>query len=132
VIASTERKAIETAEALADARDIAAFEEFREVRKPWFDEADDHRAAAARYLAGEALADWEPLAEAAGRFQAGIDAHRGVEDLVIATHGIVMSAWLTTVADVPDPFRFWSELRMPDTWEVDLARGRYRRVTAAT
>jgi len=130
VVASTERKAIETAEAVAGGRDIAPSKEFREVRKPWFDEADAHRAAAARYLAGEVLADWEPLAEAAERFQAGVDAHRGVEELVIATHGMVMSAWLTTVVELPDPFLFWSGLRMPDAWQVDLVARQCWRLAA--
>ncbi len=63
------------------------------------------------------------------RFQARIGAYRGVEDLVVVTHGIVMSAWLTTVAELRDPLLFWSDPRMPDAWQVDLAFGHYRRVT---
>lgn len=123
VVASTERKAIETAEALMKPRSADASDRFREVRKPWFDDSADHRAAVQRYFAGEVLSDWEPLAEATRRFEEGVEEHRD-RDVVIVTHGIVMTAWIASATELPDPFQFWTGLRMPDVWEVDLATSR--------
>ncbi|MHB1446359.1 MAG: histidine phosphatase family protein [Acidimicrobiales bacterium] len=120
VLASTELKAVQTAEVLALGR-VQQMAEFNEVAKPWFDDASAHVHATGRYLAGEALAGWEPLTGATERFQRGIERAADGHDLVVVTHGTVMTAWLATVVTVADPTEFWSRLGQPDAWEVDLA-----------
>lgn len=119
LLASTEAKAIETAEALGlgPVRSSGAFDE---VRKPWYDDAAGHRSATASYLAGETLAGWERLDEAVKRFDDGLNGAVKYGDVAVVSHGTVMSAWLGSIGATPDSFKFWTELKMPDAWEVDF------------
>ena len=112
VVASTERKAIDTAAALG-LGPVTTSAAFCEVDRPWYDDAADMVRDAARWFAGETLAGWEPFADGVGRFGQSI----GDADVVV-THGTVMTAWLMSLGLVDDPFAFWSDLRMPDAWEV--------------
>lgn len=127
VVASTEPKAIQTAEALGlgPVRSSGAFDE---VGRPWYDDQADHRAATSDYLAGSPVTGWEPLGEAVRRFDEGLRSLSGPGDVVLATHGTVMAAWLGSTGLASDPFAFWAELRLPDGWEVDLAAGHVWRV----
>ncbi|MCW4459441.1 histidine phosphatase family protein [Microbacterium sp. MPKO10] len=65
---------------------------------------------------------WETPKAAASRFQAGIDAIDG-ESIVVASHGMVLTAWLVAVGVVrpgQEAGRFWSTLSMPDLIEVPV------------
>ena len=129
VAASDELKAISTAEILvAPGGTVRVLGAFAEVAKPWYDDPADHQRAARRYLAGEELEGWEPLADAVERFDAGV-ASVGAAGSLIVTHGTVMTAWLGSVLLLDDPGGFWSELGMPDAYSVDLRAGRLERVS---
>lgn len=105
---------------------------FGEVRRPVEPWSDDFRAVRAAYVRGEVHDGWEPHADVAERFEAGLDAHRPDDDgaaLVIGTHGMAMTTWLVaggivSPTDAPD---FWADLRFPDALVVDLANGTVER-----
>lgn len=120
VVASAERKAIETADALGWGEPLVD-PRFGEVSKPWYERAEDHRSAAVRYLQGEWLDRWEPRADAIERFGAAL-MDLGNASRIIATHGTVMSLWLSSVVDV-DPVAFWLDLRFPDAWLLTRSDG---------
>jgi hypothetical protein len=50
--------------------------------------------------------------------------------VVIATHGMAMTIWLSSVIGLPDPAGFWSDLRFPDAYRVELGEGTLVRVLA--
>jgi broad specificity phosphatase PhoE len=118
IVSSSEPKALETAEELIAVRggSVTVDERLGEVRRPprWDGGYYDR---ARRYVGGEPVDGWEPLAEIVERFAA---AARGAE--VVVTHGLAMTLYLA--AD--DPVRFWDELAFPDAWSA-LA-GKLRRV----
>lgn len=65
---------------------------------------------------------WEAPGAAASRFQAGIEAIDG-ESIVVASHGMVLTAWLIAIGVVRpgiEAGRFWSTLSMPDLVEVTV------------
>jgi broad specificity phosphatase PhoE len=107
VVSSDEPKARETAEEIVAARGgtLTTDERLREAVRPtaW---DQDYRAGARRYLAGEALAGWEPQAEVAARMSA---AARGD---VVVTHGLALTLL------VGESVSFWEELRFPDAWSA--------------
>jgi hypothetical protein len=41
-----------------------------------------------------------------------------LENLVLVTHGLLLTIWLDHEVELDDPFSFWSNLRMPDAWEL--------------
>jgi len=112
VLASTERKAIETAEALGLGA-VTTSEAFCEVTRPWYDDGDAMALDAQRWFAGATVEGWEPFAAAVDRFGRGVDGQS-----VVVTHGTVMTAWLLSQGAVKDAFAFWRDLRMPDAWEL--------------
>lgn len=112
VLASTERKAIDTAGALG-LGPVTTSDAFCEVTRPWYDDGAALTRDVERWFAGDTMSGWEPLDAAVDRFAAGV-----VTDAIIVTHGTVMTAWLLSAGLVTDPFAFWSGLRMPDAWEV--------------
>lgn len=116
VVASTERKAIETAEALALGPVVTSLA-FCEVPRPWYGDAAGLEDHVHRWFGGEAINGWEPLADAVSRFDAGLDEHDR-DGLVVVSHGTVLTAWLASNGMVTEPFKFWQELRMPDAWKV--------------
>jgi broad specificity phosphatase PhoE len=102
---------------------------FREVERDEPCEGD-FRARRHAYLTGTHHPGWEPHAEVIARFDTGIrfwQPRAGDQPLVVATHGMAMTLWLTTLS--PDnPGEFWSDLRLPDVFEVNPATGRIGRV----
>lgn len=80
----------------------------------------DHRERAARYVAGEPVAGWEPQAEAAARVDAALREVAGAGTVVAVSHGRVLAVWLATAAGLADPAAFWADLRYPDAWTVEL------------
>jgi broad specificity phosphatase PhoE len=77
---------------------------------------------------------WEPRVRAAQRFDAAIAEHlaaAGERTLVVATHGMAMTVWLTARVGLDNPGGFWADLRLPDVHAVDLATGVVTRLPAA-
>jgi broad specificity phosphatase PhoE len=126
LVASSEPKAIGTLEA-AGTREAAGCA----LKDPRFDEvvrveaySDDFRTQRLAYVEGLDHADWEARGEVVARFGAGVADHLAAADgqpLVIATHGMAMTLWLTATIGLDDPGAFWAELRFPDARVVDLA-----------
>lgn len=125
-VSSDERKAVETltlalgvAEALTDSR-------FMEVRRPREPVSPGFREARRAWVEGtpdDRHTGWETAEDAARRFDAAVRAHAGERDLVVATHGMVLTAWLVSIGRVapgPSAGDFWRRLRLPDVVTTDL------------
>lgn len=108
VVASDERKAIETAQALG--RDFSVDARLREISRPWISDPEAFKVSVQRYLDGEDVDGWEPQRVALGRFA---EAARGL----VVSHGTIMSLFVASIANV-DANAFCSALRMPDAWEL--------------
>jgi broad specificity phosphatase PhoE len=124
LLASDEPKAWQTL-ALSGERGVTRDRRLGEVRRPERF-SDDFRVGRRRYVSGEALPGWEPQRAVADRFAAAVaDAVRtaGPRDVVLASHGMAMTIWLTGTVGLPDPAAFWAGLRFPDLFRVDLATG---------
>lgn len=124
---SDEPKARETAAVIALRRGLrtAVDARFGEVDRPqeW---VEDHAALARRYLAGEPLPGWEPQDAVVARFTGAIAdavAAAGGGDVVVATHGMAMTLWASSVAGTADRVRWWEALTFPDAWRVDPGAG---------
>jgi broad specificity phosphatase PhoE len=120
LVSSEEPKARQT---LEPAGDVLTDPRFNEVTRdePY---AGDYRSRRRAYLAGADHPTWEPRPQVIERFDAGIThwtARAAGRPLVVATHGMALTLWLATVADLPDPAAFWSGLGLPDLFEVDAA-----------
>ncbi len=113
LVASTEVKAIETIGAeLTDGR----FDEIARVEA--YD--GDFRRQRRAYVEGADLVDWEPREDVVRRFGAGVAEYAGGGPVVIASHGMAMTLWLTATIGLGDPGAFWEGLRFPDALVVDL------------
>ncbi len=76
--------------------------------------------AVARYLGGDAVEGWERRDDVIARLDAlRADINPG-ERLVVVSHGVLLTTWLAHHGVLDDPFAFWSDLRTPDAWELDL------------
>ena len=129
VLTSDERKAVETAEAVCDALDLAPAEVcagLREVEHPWTD--GDYRAVAREYLRTGAAPGWEPRDEVLRRISTALAEHWRPEGTTIAVgHGLAMSVWAASVVDGLDVVEFWENLEFPDVWLYG-EDGTFRRV----
>jgi hypothetical protein len=112
------------------------FNEVSRSAEPWDGNFQEFRR---RYVEGATHAGWEPPAEAASRFQAGVFAalsghHATHAPTVIATHGMVLTVWLVSIDAVPSTSaaQFWSHLRFPDCLLVDTANLRVRTCVRST
>jgi broad specificity phosphatase PhoE len=127
LVASAEPKAWQTLEPAGPvARDPRFNEVFR--TEPW---EGDFRARRRAYVDGADHPDWEPRVAVVRRFGAGVAHHRraaGPRPLVVATHGMAMTLWLTAQGCLVDPGTFWAELEFPDVLVVDLGTGDVRRL----
>lgn len=140
LVASEEPKAIETLDEAAT--DIAAttitevFTEpdFGEVRRPhqWL-EPDAHRHQVTAWLTGTPLPGWEPLTDVAMRFEEAVERHAEVADhqatLVVGTHGMAFSAWLSARVLIPDAATFHATLRYPDAYSINMLTSTVRHLT---
>lgn len=121
--ASDELKAIETLRAATDC-EFVVDGRFGKVCRPREPISDDFRAVRRDWVAGalDARHDgWESPDAAAARFANGLDALAG-DVLVVATHGMVLSAWLVSVGEIRPGAAaadFWEHLALPDFFEVD-------------
>ncbi len=119
VLASSgEAKAIETL-CLATGRDrhrLHIDDNFGEVQRvePFDDHHHSRRLAWVRNELDDRHIGWETPSQAAVRFQAGLDAID--DDVVVATHGMVMAAWLVArgiVEPGPSAGACWIRLTFP-------------------
>lgn len=127
VLSSAERKAIETAQC-ATAREPSVDPRFGEVRRPGEPFDADVRERRGAWIRGRTDArheHWESLAEAGLRFEAGVADQSPGDDLLIATHGMVMVAWLVSIGRLdagPTAEEFWASLAFPDVVTVTVPR----------
>jgi broad specificity phosphatase PhoE len=120
LVASTERKAWQTLEAAGQVVQDRRFNEIWRT-EPW---EGEYRQLRQQYVNGVDHADWEPRSEVAERFGHAIDDHCDTakeRPLIVATHGMAMTIWLTARIGLPNPGDFWADLRFPDAHRVDLA-----------
>jgi broad specificity phosphatase PhoE len=119
LVASDEPKAWQTLEAAGQAVRDRRFNEIWRT-EPW---EGDYRQLRRAYVEGVDHHDWEPRSQVSERFDTAIDAHRDIaadRPLVVATHGMAMTIWLTARIGLPDPGAFWADLQFPDAHRVDL------------
>lgn len=132
VVSSLEPKAIGTASAIAEAHDFTVELDGRlgeVVRDEPF--AGDFRARRRAYVEGAAHPGWEDRDAVVERIDAAVsDRLTPSEDglAVLVGHGMAFTLWLTARAALADPGAFWSDLRLPDAFHVDLAEATIRRV----
>ncbi|GAB3825825.1 histidine phosphatase family protein [Kribbella italica] len=114
LVASTEVKAIETiGAAITDRR----FDEIERVEAY----AGDFRTRRRAYVGGADHEDWERREDVVRRFADGVAEHvaaAGGRPVVIASHGMAMTLWLTATIGLADPAAFWEDLRFPDALVV--------------
>jgi broad specificity phosphatase PhoE len=118
--ASAEPKAYETLAHLGAVAQDSRFGEIHRVGEPFDGNFRELRLA---YVEGADHPQWEDRAEAVVRFDDAIAFHReraGRRPLVVGTHGMVLTLWLTARIGLAAPGPFWSELRFPDAYAVDL------------
>jgi broad specificity phosphatase PhoE len=102
LVASGEPKAIQTLEHAGPVTSDMRFNEVRRVEP--FD--DNFRAVRRAYVDGVDHPDWEPRDEVVARFGEGIASYPD-RPLVVASHGMAMTLWLTARIGLADPGEFW-------------------------
>ena len=126
-VSSAEPKAWQTLEPAGPVERDARFNEISRT-EPW---QGDFRQRRRAYVEGVDHRDWEPRTRVAERFDDAITEHLGIahdRPLIVATHGMAMTVWLTARIGLPDPGAFWAGLRFPDAHRVDLATGTITRL----
>lgn len=129
LVSSAEPKAWQTLEGdrLPVVRD-ARFNEVARENDPW---DDDYRVRRRAYVEGVEHLGWEPRAAVAERFDVGVTerlAEANGRPVVIASHGMAITTWLSSRLGLTDPGEFWSQLRFPDAHHVDLDTGAVARL----
>jgi len=125
-VASDERKAAETLALALGVADVPSDPRFGEVRRPPEPVTPGFRAVRRAWVEGalDGRHDgWETPAGAARRFGDAVREHAAGRDLVVATHGMVLTSWLVALGRVPTgppAGTFWAELGLPDVVPVDL------------
>ena len=124
-VSSVEPKAQQT---LAPSGRVVTDRRFNEVRRDEPYEGD-FRTRRLAYVTGTDHAGWEPRDAVRRRFDEGIRfwLRADAPTLAVASHGMAMTLWLASIG-LRDPGQFWSELRLPDVFDVDLASGNVTRV----
>jgi len=130
LVASDEPKAIQT---IAWAGDVATDVRFSEIARRTDERSAGWRELRRRYVSGEDIHGWKLQADVATRFNSAMIFHLRVAaashcHLVVATHGMALTAWLGSLSLVADRVSFWDELRLPDVLAVDLDDKSVRRV----
>jgi broad specificity phosphatase PhoE len=122
LVASTEPKAWQT---LEPAGPVTRDPRFNEVHRDEPYEGD-FRGRRRAYVTGTDHPGWEPRSQVVERFDTAVAEHlaRAAErPLVVATHGMAMTIWLTARVGLETPGAFWAGLRLPDAHAVDLDTG---------
>jgi broad specificity phosphatase PhoE len=128
LVGSNEPKAWQTLEPAGAVVRDPRFNEVSRVGEPWDGEFRELRRG---YVTGIDHDGWESRDEVAWRFDAGITeqlAAAGAGALVVASHGMAMTVWLTARIGLADPGGLWAALSFPDAREIDLAAGTIRRL----
>ena len=130
VVASSERKAIETAAQLTDALELdpaAISAGLAEVQRPWIE--GDYRAAARAYLRSGSAPGWESHADACKRVSRALAQHwRPEGTTLVIGHGLAMSIWAADATNDLDIVEFWEGLTFPDAWLFDERDQSFRRL----
>lgn len=135
LVASTEPKALETAELIAArwGSELVPDERIREAVRPWI--GPGYRALVHRYLRGEQHDGWEPHAEVAARMAAAVDdalAAAAGGPVVVVGHGLALSLHLgDRLGPDFDRQSFWSSLAFPDAWALDATGVLHRSLAPA-
>jgi broad specificity phosphatase PhoE len=127
LVASEERKAWQT---LGGGENVVRDRRFNEVSRvePW---EGDFRRLRRAYVEGVDHVGWEPRHEVVKRFEEGVAEQRasaGERLLLVATHGMAMTVWLTARLGLADPGGFWEDFQFPDAHLVDIDGGTVRRI----
>ena len=118
---SSEPKAVETAEIVADSfgvpvRIADGLEEHHRDNVPFFPTTGDFEAAVERFFShpGRLVLGSETAEQARGRMAAAIDdiVELGHADSIVVTHGTVLTLYVAGVAGVR-PMSFWRSLGLP-------------------
>lgn len=118
LVTSTEPKAVQTLAPTGPALRDSRFNEVTRV-EPW---EGEYRRLRREYVSGTDHTDWESRTAVAARFDAGVREHLDRAQgrpLIITTHGMAMTIWLTSRHLLNDPAAFWADLRFPDAHIVD-------------
>ena len=118
--ASTEPKAIGT---LASFGPVVTDARFGEITRRVRESDDGWRELRLAYVEGADHPEWEPRSAVVARFDAAVNDHwvrAAGRPLVVASHGMAMTLWLTARIGLDAPGAFWSSLRLPDVLAVDL------------
>jgi broad specificity phosphatase PhoE len=118
LIASREPKARQT---LEPAGPVHTDERFNEVTRDEPYEGD-FQARRRAYVTGTDHTGWEPRDQVVARFTDAVrfwSAQADGRPLVIASHGMAITLWLTATVGLTDAGTFWADLRLPDLLTVD-------------
>ena len=83
----------------------------------------DFRTRRGAYVIGTDHPGWEPREQVVARFTDGVrfwSAQADGRPLVIASHGMAMTLWLTATVGLTDAGAFWADLRLPDLFTVEV------------
>jgi broad specificity phosphatase PhoE len=125
---SPERRASETAALAFPAAVTTVRDELSEVKRPWSASLEEYADAVGDYLRGEVVEGWELREDVTDRIARLKADFRSALDLVLVTHGVLLTCWLDHEMGIGDPFSFWRNLRMPDAWELDLGQNSAERI----
>ena len=117
---SPERKARETAARVFPSVHTRIRPELDEVTKPWYGTSEQHAAAVAGYLGGETVLGWECRDDVTRRLGVPQAELEGMDRTAVVSHGVLLTLWVDHVVGLEDPCAFWSGLRLPDAWELDM------------
>ena len=135
LISSTEPKAMETAEAIAErwGTELVAEAGLREAVRPWI--GPGYRAVVHRYLRGELPEGWEPHGDVEARMAASVGMAAEVaagRPIVVVSHGLSLALHLgQRLGRDFDRESFWSCLAFPDAWALDAGGTLHRSVASA-
>jgi broad specificity phosphatase PhoE len=119
--ASTEPKAWQTLTPIGEPSRDRRFGEVSRLGEPW---GGNFRELRRSYVDGADHAGWEPREHVTARFEAAIEEHLARAEqrpLVVASHGMAMTVWLTARVALARPGEFWAALRFPEVLRVDLS-----------
>lgn len=133
IVSSPERKAVETAEELARGSNVGVVtdDRLREVGgRAWAESAQVYRQQVRSYFGGAEPDGWERSHEARVRIAAAIEeVMRGAEDVVIVSHGLVLTLFRSWFDSVEPAMLMpvWEAMRFPDVCILDSDAGRVLR-----
>ncbi len=127
IASSTERKAIETAEILADKGGVSVrvWPASQELAAEGFNQPDELEQRFANYLQGTADPAFEPWDGAAARVVEAVSAvHHAAHPgrAVVVSHGRILTVYFSTVLGRRLPGKAWNRIQFPDWAAYDPER----------